>query len=114
MADQAAHVRRIAIEKRKVTPPRTRSRTATRAAEKPRACGAFGQAGDGARTHDPQLGKLMLYQLSYARAVAVSLARGGACVRSRPRAEAVKPARRHAGAPVSRADAPGSPSRRRG
>ena len=25
------------------------------------------QAGDGARTHDPQLGKLMLYQLSYAR-----------------------------------------------
>jgi transposase InsO family protein len=29
--------------------------------------GAFAQAGDGARTHDPQLGKLMLYQLSYAR-----------------------------------------------
>jgi hypothetical protein len=27
------------------------------------------QAGDGARTHDPQLGKLMLYQLSYARVV---------------------------------------------
>ena len=25
------------------------------------------EAGDGARTHDPQLGKLMLYQLSYAR-----------------------------------------------
>src|SRR5574340_688612 len=25
------------------------------------------KAGDGARTHDPQLGKLMLYQLSYAR-----------------------------------------------
>jgi hypothetical protein len=25
------------------------------------------RAGDGARTHDPQLGKLMLYQLSYAR-----------------------------------------------
>ena len=28
------------------------------------------EAGDGARTHDPQLGKLMLYQLSYARVVA--------------------------------------------
>src|SRR4029079_14248020 len=25
------------------------------------------EAGEGARTHDPQLGKLMLYQLSYAR-----------------------------------------------
>ncbi len=25
-------------------------------------------ADDGARTHDPQLGKLMLYQLSYVRA----------------------------------------------
>ena len=25
------------------------------------------EAGDGVRTHDPQLGKLMLYQLSYAR-----------------------------------------------
>ena len=35
------------------------------------------EAGDGARTHDPQLGKLMLYQLSYARAassVAISRA----------------------------------------
>ena len=29
----------------------------------------FLEAGDGARTHDPQLGKLMLYQLSYARVV---------------------------------------------
>ena len=27
------------------------------------------EAGDGARTHDPQLGKLMLYQLSYTRVV---------------------------------------------
>ena len=27
------------------------------------------EAGDGARTHDPQLGKLMLYELSYARVV---------------------------------------------
>ena len=34
---------------------------------KPRLSGAFLRAGDGARTHDPQLGKLMLYQLSYAR-----------------------------------------------
>ena len=25
------------------------------------------EAGDGARTRDPQLGKLMLYQLSYTR-----------------------------------------------
>ena len=31
--------------------------------------GEFVEAGDGARTHDPQLGKLMLYQLSYARVV---------------------------------------------
>src|SRR6476619_3991868 len=31
----------------------------------PRSSGA--EAGDGARTHDPQLGKLMLYQLSYTR-----------------------------------------------
>ena len=29
------------------------------------------EAGDGARTHDPQLGKLMLYQLSYARVEAI-------------------------------------------
>src|SRR4051794_19164853 len=29
--------------------------------------GALCEAGDGVRTHDPQLGKLMLYQLSYAR-----------------------------------------------
>src|SRR5215204_4795387 len=31
----------------------------------------FSEAGDGARTHDPQLGKLMLYQLSYARVAAI-------------------------------------------
>jgi hypothetical protein len=36
------------------------------------------RAGDGARTHDPQLGKLMLYQLSYAReAFTVAVSRGG-------------------------------------
>src|SRR2546425_13100558 len=29
------------------------------------------RAGDGARTRDPQLGRLMLYQLSYARAPAL-------------------------------------------
>ena len=29
--------------------------------------GVAAEAGDGARTHDPQLGKLMLYQLSYTR-----------------------------------------------
>ena len=29
------------------------------------------EAGDGARTHDPQLGKLMLYQLSYAREASI-------------------------------------------
>ena len=33
---------------------------------RPRFQGLF-EAGDGVRTHDPQLGKLMLYQLSYAR-----------------------------------------------
>jgi hypothetical protein len=31
---------------------------------------AFLRADDGARTHDPQLGKLMLYQLSYVRVAA--------------------------------------------
>ena len=29
------------------------------------------EAGDGARTHDPQLGKLMLYRLSYAREASI-------------------------------------------
>jgi hypothetical protein len=29
--------------------------------------GAFSRADDGVRTRDPQLGKLMLYQLSYVR-----------------------------------------------
>jgi hypothetical protein len=37
-------------------------------AEAPGAYGSFSRADDGARTHDPQLGKLMLYQLSYVRA----------------------------------------------
>jgi hypothetical protein len=31
----------------------------------------FLRADDGARTHDPQLGKLMLYQLSYVRAALI-------------------------------------------
>jgi hypothetical protein len=31
-------------------------------------CGSFDEADDGVRTRDPQLGKLMLYQLSYVRA----------------------------------------------
>ena len=30
------------------------------------------RAGDGARTRDPQLGKLMLYQLSYSRTTSFS------------------------------------------
>ena len=30
-------------------------------------CRAFGGAGNGVRTRDPKLGKLVLYQLSYAR-----------------------------------------------
>ena len=34
------------------------------------------EAGDEARTRDPQLGKLMLYQLSYARAVVILAVRG--------------------------------------
>jgi hypothetical protein len=34
-------------------------------------CGALERADDGARTHDPQLGKLMLYQLSYVRAAPI-------------------------------------------
>jgi hypothetical protein len=35
--------------------------------ERETACREFDGAGDGIRTRDPQLGKLMLYQLSYAR-----------------------------------------------
>ena len=38
------------------------------------------EAGDGVRTHDPQLGKLMLYQLSYAREASI-VAISGASVR---------------------------------
>ena len=34
-----------------------------------------GEAGDEARTRDPQLGKLMLYQLSYAREARILAAR---------------------------------------
>ena len=37
------------------------------AKEKPRLPGLFFRADDGDRTRDPQLGKLMLYQLSYVR-----------------------------------------------
>ena len=40
------------------------------------------EAGDGVRTHDPQLGKLMLYQLSYAREV--SIVDGPGAVRGSP------------------------------
>jgi hypothetical protein len=32
------------------------------------------EAGDGSRTRDPQLGKLMLYQLSYSRSLVGGLA----------------------------------------
>jgi hypothetical protein len=35
--------------------------------EKPRLCGGFLRAGDGARTRDLKLGRLALYQLSYSR-----------------------------------------------
>jgi hypothetical protein len=44
--------------------------------EKPRLSGVFCEAGDETRTHDPQLGKLMLYQLSYTRVAAHSSAAG--------------------------------------
>jgi hypothetical protein len=49
----------------------TASKSADRASsaqEKPRLGGAFSRADDGDRTRDPQLGKLMLYRLSYVRA----------------------------------------------
>ena len=39
----------------------------SRRKKKPRKSEAFIEAGDGIRTRDPQLGKLMLYQLSYTR-----------------------------------------------
>ncbi len=40
-------------------------------------------AGDGIRTRDPQLGKLMLYQLSYARPAAFRAANGTGGQRAR-------------------------------
>jgi hypothetical protein len=42
--------------------------------EKPRLSGAFYGADDGDRTRDPQLGKLMLYQLSYVRSMRPKIA----------------------------------------
>jgi hypothetical protein len=39
----------------------------TRRSGTPSPDGAFLEADDGVRTRDPQLGKLMLYQLSYVR-----------------------------------------------
>ena len=49
---------------------RRRLSSGTRDSPQPRiSTGVAAEAGDGARTHDPQLGKLMLYQLSYARVV---------------------------------------------
>jgi hypothetical protein len=50
------------------------------------------EAGDGARTHDPQLGKLMLYQLSYAReAFILAALRAWAVERARSPAEVPMP-----------------------
>ena len=50
--------------------PRTTARQHRQRKQKTPPERGFRRAGDGARTHDPQLGKLMLYQLSYARPVA--------------------------------------------
>src|SRR5207244_7120689 len=55
-------------------PPGREALTRRPPREKPRYSGLSGGAGDGIRTRDPQLGKLMLYQLSYTRAVAPILA----------------------------------------
>lgn len=46
-------------------------------------CGGFCMRGavDEARTRDPQLGKLMLYQLSYYRVLAFSACKGNAFFR---------------------------------
>ena len=41
------------------------------------------RAGDRTRTGDPQLGKLMLYQLSYARVIRQSTGQGGEIKRAR-------------------------------
>jgi hypothetical protein len=43
------------------------ARAAAPERESSRLSGLSVEAGDGTRTHDPQLGKLMLYQLSYTR-----------------------------------------------
>jgi hypothetical protein len=48
-------------------------------------------AGDGTRTRDPELGKLMLYQLSYARTASGLSTRGGNRYPSRGRAPRVDP-----------------------
>jgi hypothetical protein len=45
--------------------------------QKTRRSGAFLGADDGARTRDPQLGKLMLYQLSYVRAIGPKIPQSG-------------------------------------
>src|SRR5262245_52789935 len=60
---------------RTVRCPLRRSRQARerQSALKKPALGAFLEADDGVRTRDPQLGKLMLYRLSYVRAVAFYL-----------------------------------------
>src|SRR5215212_5614110 len=49
-----------------VSPPAVRVAPRALGNRKAPSAGALG-AGDGTRTHDPQLGKLMLYQLSYTR-----------------------------------------------
>jgi Flp pilus assembly pilin Flp len=53
----------------RIDPPTRTAGSVPRQKRKPRRSGAFyGGADDGDRTRDPQLGKLMLYQLSYVRA----------------------------------------------
>jgi hypothetical protein len=54
----------------------------------------FQQAGDGTRTRDPQLGRLMLYQLSYTRISAGKRDSGEAGKRYRPPVVLVTTARR--------------------
>ena len=74
---------------------------------KPAVSSGFTEAGDGARTHDPQLGKLMLYQLSYARepfTVAASSGRGGRARPPRGSSSAPRGCHRTAPSPAGRSD----------
>src|SRR4051812_17108692 len=66
------------------TPARQTADTGAWNRRKPRPCQGFVRAADEARTRDPQLGKLMLYQLSYRRRSDQDTAARGSAPRAAP------------------------------